>query len=411
MINEDKFGLTRFLGMALVILMMCLIMASGVEALGISPGRTTIGFEPGLQRSVSFSVINSESKSIDVVIAVQGELKDYVNVGTTSFSMTPGEGSRQVSYELNLPSTMEPGVHTAEVVVLQLPNDVGTSEAFVGAALAVVTQVHIYVPYPGKYANAELMIINADKEGEVKFVIPVVSAGEFDLVSVKANIDVYNKLNEKVDSFNTQEISVASGTKKDIVHSWNAGVPVGDYRAVATLIYDGETKMLEGEFSVGNQELDLQQIEVNDFSLGDIAKMEMLVENKWSENIQGAYAQTNIYNDRGELMADFRSAEYEIPALSKRVMTSYWDTAGVKKGTYDTKVFLKYAGQSVETGLQLKVKENSIEIIGLGYVISSDSSGSSGGGNGLIILLGIGILVLILINLLWFFLLRKKLKS
>jgi hypothetical protein len=406
MMGKRKISL--MFGILLVgILLIGILLIANVSALGITPARTTIDFEPGLKRSISFSVINSEKRDIDIVIAVQGELKNNVLVHANSFSMSSSEESRQVNYDLTLPATMNPGLHTAEIVVLQLPDEIGTSEAFIGAALAVVNQVYVYVPYPGKYAEASMNIINANQEEDITFIIPVYSRGEFDLVSVKANIDIYNKAGEKVDSFNTNEIDVPSGDRREIVHRWKADVPVGTYRAVATLIYDGETTQLEGSFNVGNQDLELQQVEVNDFSLGDIAKIEMLVENKWSEPIQGAYAQTNIYNDRGELMADFKSADYDVPALSKRVLISYWDTAGVRTGTYDTNVFLKYADKTTQTDLKLKVEQNRIEIIGLGYVISEDSEGDS---NTLIIVLVIGVVVLILVNVLWFFLLRKKLK-
>ena len=166
----------------------------------------------------------------------------------------------------------------------------------------------------------------------VTFVFPVVSAGEFDLTSVKANVDIYNKLNEKVASFNTNEISVPSGQKKELVHYWKAAVPIGEYRAAASLIYDEGTLNFEEIFSVGSQELELQDIIVEDFSLGEIAKLEMLVENKWSEPISDAYIETKIMNDRGDLVSNIKSASYEVDALSKQVFISYWDTAGVREG-------------------------------------------------------------------------------
>jgi hypothetical protein len=106
-------------------------------------------------------------------------------------------------------------------------------------------------------------------------------------------------------------------------------------------------------------------------------------------------------------MADFKSANYDIPALSKEVMVSYWDTAGVRVGTYDTKVFLKYGAKSIPSDLQLKVEQNRIEVIGLGYVISEEA----GGDNTLMFVIVVGIIVLILVNVLWFFLLRKRLKG
>lgn len=385
-----------------------LMLISNVFALGVTPARTTLDFQSGLEKTISFSVLNSEQRDINLVVTAQGELKDYIEIRESSFSMSETEGSREISYTLSLPDKIKPGLHTGEVVILQLPEVSGTSKAYIGAALAVTSQIHIYVSYPGKYAEADLNIVNAEKGGEVVFIIPIISRGEIDLVSVKANIEIYSKLDEKVANFNTVEISVLSGERQEIVHKWKADVGVGTYRAVVTLIYDGETINLEKQFNVGTSDLELQQIEVNDFNLGGIAKLEMLVENKWSEQISGAYTQTEVYNKKGEVMADFKSPNYDILALSKKAMISYWDTAGVKQGTYETKVFLKYGESSTQKNLKLKVAENKIEVIGLGYVISSDGGGGS---NSLMIILIIGIGVLILINLLWFFILRKKLKK
>ena len=280
-----------------------------------------------------------------------------------------------------------------------------TSEAYVRATLAVITQLQVYVQYPGKYANSKMIIINADGNGDVTFIFPVVSAGEFDLTSVKANVDIYNKLNEKVASFNTNEIAVPSGEKKELVHKWAADVPIGEYRAVASLIYDEGVLNFEEVFSIGSQELELQDIIVEDFSLGDIAKLEMLVENKWSEPIQGAHIETKILNNRGDIVSDFKSASYDVGALAKQVFVSYWDTAGVVAGNYETEVSINYGDKSSKMGLEFQVEKNKLTVIGLGYVISAEDDGKS---NLLIIVLVIVIVLLVLINLLWFLLLRKK---
>ena len=75
------------------------MFVSNVSALGVTPARTTVDFEPGLQRSVTFSVINSEKRDVDIVIATQGELKNNILVHGDKFSMTSAEESRQVTYE------------------------------------------------------------------------------------------------------------------------------------------------------------------------------------------------------------------------------------------------------------------------------------------------------------------------
>ena len=397
-----------FMNRAFVFLLVGIFMVSSVCALGVTPARTTLDFEPGLSRSVDFDILNSGSEDMKIVFSAQGELAEYISLGVSEAEISAVEGSRSFSYNLNLPSELTPGLHTGEVFALQLPSGATSEGSQILATLAVRTQVHLYVPYPGKYANAKMYVYGADVGEEVRFVIPVVSAGEFDLTSVRANVDVYNKLGEKVASFNTDSVSVASGARKELVYNWKADVPIGDYIAKASLIYDDGTLDLEEQFSVGSKELELQEISVNDFSLGEIAKLEMLVENKWSEPIGGAYVETKIMNDRGGVVSSFKSASYDVGALAKEVFVSYWDTAGVKVGTYETEVAINYADKSSKKGLRFDVEKNKLTVIGLGYVISADSGGDS---NTLMYLLIGAVVVLILINLLWFFLFRKRFKK
>ena len=58
--------------------------------------------------------------------------------------------------------------------------------------------------------------------------------------------------------------------------------------------------------------------------------------------------------------------------------------------------------------MKFQVSENDLTIIGLGYVISDGGSGE--GLDTIVIVLIVVIVLLVLINLLWFFLLRKRLK-
>jgi hypothetical protein len=168
---------------------------------------------------------------------------------------------------------------------------------------------------------------------------------------------------------------------------------------------------IEKQFNVGQRLLELQGIEVNDFSLGEIAKFEILVENKWSDAIVGTFAQMLIYNTKGDVMADFKSATYDIPPLEKALMVAFWDTAGVGQGTYDSSVLLNYGEKTQQQDLKLEVKNNEINVIGVGYVISREDGGGIFGGSTLTIVLITVISVLVIINLLWFLFLRKRLSG
>ena len=152
---------------------------------------------------------------------------------------------------------------------------------------------------------------------------------------------------------------------------------------------------------------------VTDFSLGDVAKFEILVENKFSDMLKGAFAQILVYDKNEEIIADFKSQTYDISPLEKVLMLAFWDTVAVEEGTYDSTIFLKSGEQqSVQQDLNLKleISENEINIVGIGYVISKDGSGLFRGNTLTVVLITV-IVVLIILNVLWFLVLRKKLSG
>ncbi len=399
---ENKFNV-------LLIMIIGLFFISNVVALGVSPARNTLDFSSGSNNKYVFKIINSEAKDMNLEISARGDLVDYINLNKRMVNIISGDEMIEIGYHLNLPDSLSPGLHVGEIVISEPSQDLDDGVNFVGATLAVVTQIHVYVPYPGKYADAKLNIINAEVGGEAIFVIPVVSRGKFDLVDVYANVDVYSDLNEKIDSFNTESYSVASGEKIDIMYKWNAKVPIGNYKAKVALVYDGEVINLEDEFKVGQASIELQDLYVNDFSLGDIVKVDMLLENKWSEPIIGVRSVMEIFGNDGNLLDKILSPNYDIEALNKQVISSYWDTAGVGEGNYDTTITLSYGENSVDNELELVVSDNSLQVVGLGYVISSDKRGTSasGGDNNMVMILLIVVGLLVMVNLLWFMIFRK----
>ena len=393
----------------LVFLMLGLVFLSvSASALGITPGRRTFSYTPGSQQQIDFSVINTEGVDADIVILVQGELNASLAVSEVSFSLSASEADKQLTYTLTMPDGLEPGLHTAEVVALRLPSKKGVGEAFVGAAVGVATQVHVNVPYPGKYVDAGLQVLGDSQEG-VTFAVPVVSRGELDIERVRGVVDIYSSLNEKVASLSTNELALPSQERQELVARWGAeGAFSGKYRAVVTVFYDEDSTSAEQEFTLGTKLLDLLQVDVNNFQLGGIAKIELLVENQWNEPIRGVFAQMQIFNKKGQVMADFASASYDVAALSKELLAAFWDTSGVEKGSYDASVLLRYGEHADQEDFVLEVSDRSVRAVGLGYVIAPEGEG---GGESVTVLLLVVIGVLVLVNVLWFLVLRKRVRG
>ncbi|MFW6311737.1 MAG: hypothetical protein ACOC1K_05825, partial [Nanoarchaeota archaeon] len=385
------------------------LILNNIYAIGITPGRTTVNFKPGLSKDVSFSILNSEHKEMSVAFSVRGNLSEYIEFDQNSVEFSESEESKSFTYTINLPEDYEefgePGTHKAEIVALELPKDIPEDSkegpSFV-ASVAVVTQLFVDVPYPDKYAEASIETISSPNE--VVFIIPVNNKGKLDIVESNAIIDIYNQENNKIKTLKTNTKSIDALKREDLSAEWDTSdVPSGKYTAKADVFYDDEVISLEKQFEVGQRALEIIEIDVDDFTLGEIAKFEALVENKWSEKIKKAYLNIIVYNEEDEVMADFKSPTYDIPSSRKEKMISYWDTAGVQEGTYDGKLILRYENNSDERNIQLKVSENDIEVIGItGRAIVDD-----GGGFSMTVLLGIVIALLVMINIIWFFIVKR----
>ncbi len=379
-----------------------------VSSLGITPAQKIISYVPGTTSTLSFDIVNTEHKNMNLVILPQGELNKSIAISKVSEKIEANSGGKTITYQFTIPSGLRPGRHSGEILVLEIPSEESRESTFVGAVVGVITAVVVDVPYPGKYAETSLDIA-ANKEGGFSFVIPILSKGDLNIVHAKAIIDIFTPLNEKIASLVSEDISIPSQERKELAIKWDAtGVQKGRYLAIANIIYDETSVKIEKEFSVGEQMLELKNVEVNDFSLGEIAKFEFLLENTWSEIIANAYIQMQVFNKEGAVMADFKSATYDILPDENKLLVAFWDTDGVSNGNYDARAFVKFAEQSLQHDFKLEVSDDEINVVGVGYVIKSSSKGGS---NSLIVILSVAIGILVLLNLIWFLVIRKKISG
>ena len=156
--------------------LMILLSLNQVFALGITPGRTSVDFVEDKKFNVPFSVLNNDHKNMQVVFFVQGELNDSIKLSDNSEEFLASEESKSFFYDVKLSKKLEPGLHTAEIVALELPQ-VSSDGTYVGATVAVVSQLYVYAPYPGKYVDVEFNVFDTEQNGTATFVIPVINRG------------------------------------------------------------------------------------------------------------------------------------------------------------------------------------------------------------------------------------------
>jgi len=404
--NNTKSSLVNYqlLFIAIVTLIMVLsiiILIPKASAIGIVPGRTTLDFSPELEHEVEFSVINNEQKDMNIALSVQGELADYIKLkyNDKDLEFLSSVESKSLTYKVKLPKNLEPGLHTAEIVALEIPkaNEKGT---FVGATVAVVSQLHVYVACSGKCVDVDLNVLDAEQNSTAKFIVPVINRGKQKINEARAVIDIYSQGN-KVGGVETDKLPIEPGARAELTGNWFVDVGRGDYKARITLYYDGEVKTIEKDFSVGKSMLEVERVWVSDFQLGGIAKFRILVQNRWNEELKQVYANLLIYN-RNEVMSDLKSASENIPSQAQKELLVYWDTAGVTEGEYNGKLMVKYSGKSTDRELVLKVNPDSLDVLGAGYVVSSQAAGVS-----VKTIVIIVVILLVLSNVAWFVFLRR----
>src|SRR3989338_499820 len=203
---------------------------------------------------------------------------------------------------------------------------------------------------------------------------------------------------EKKAIIETDALAIESGKRTELSGKWNVNVNSGNYIAKASVFYDGESKNLEKQFAVGTNMLSIESILVNNFQLGEIAKLQILVENKWNQELKTVFANLLVYNQESQIMADVKSAAEDIPALTKKELIAYWDTVGVEEGEYNGKLMVNYGKKSSDKNLILKVSQDKLDVIGVGYAIRPR------GGKGIDIttILLILVILLLIVNLAWF---------
>ncbi|MCX6711874.1 MAG: hypothetical protein NT139_02465 [Candidatus Woesearchaeota archaeon] len=370
--------------------------------MGVTPARTTINFEPNLQQEITIRALNNEHKDFKAVIFTRGNLS--IELLNKDISFAKNEEYKEIKYKVTLPAKLEPGVTTGDVVIREVKPLQQEGEITIGALVSVVSQLYVIVPYPGKYARAELIISEAQKDEQVSFLIPVYNLGSKKIDKASAIIDIYDINNKKVASVPTDEKSIDSFSKRELVASWAANVDDGTYNVIATVNYDNSKIELNGKFIVGNFLIKPIDISVNNFRLGQVAKFNILVENIGNYVIKDAYSEITL-NKQAQPIADVKSSPTEIPPKAQKELIAYWDTENIEQGEYQGKLTLGYADKKAERQIRTEVGSDYIktEIIGVtGLVIAPLKISNKQ------ISMAVIIMILILLNIIWFVLYTKK---
>ncbi len=337
----------------LTVFLTLMLLSETVFALGITPSRTIIDFEPGFRRTITFYAINNENKTMDIEVYKSGDLSDYITLSTTMISFSPSDSTKEFTVTINLPQSIEgAGRHDNRIGIREAAPPEGTT---IGARIGIEAQLWVDVPYPGAYAEISLDAPSVELGETVPFTITIVSRGTEDMTA-SGKILVYRDYMQVAD-LNAGQVFVGARETKTLKSEWSTvEAGEGQYRAVAVVDYFGKTAQVEKTFNVGVFEVEIVNISYASVSRGEIARFDIAVKNMWNAPAD-VYIELEALKE-GDSVSRTKSETSSLNPLETKTIRVYLDTEELSAGTYDIRAIVYYAGKTA-----IKELENGLEII------------------------------------------------
>ena len=405
--NKQITDQNRIIALSITLVLTLSLMLPLVSAIGVSPARKEITFEPNKQEIITQKVINNEHKDLKAVIYARGELEPYIKILDSLIIIQAAHDQANFRYEVNLPNEFrKPGRYGSEIVVMELPSTTSTDEtASIGAVGSVISELYVRVPFPDKYAEAKLVIESQGQDKPVRFVLPVFNYGSKKIVNIQAHIDILGATYEKIGEIDTNGIGLPVKGQSKIQAEWfNPELNPGVYHAKATITYDGKKIEQEENFKIGDLAVEIIDLRADKFKLGSIAAIDIFLENKWNSKISGIYGILAVTDQEGTEYEQTKTTSIDLNSLSRGKVTAYWDTRDLPVGFYDLNLEIHYEGKTTKKIIGANVNIDSIKTdfspIGQAIVGAPSRQRDT--------MLYLLVLLLVAMNIGWFVYVRKK---
>jgi len=173
-----------------LIFLFILLPLISAGSIGISPSKVQLFFEPNLEKTFTFKAFSSDPNQY-ISIELRGDLTEYVTISKTRFLK-----GGQFDVHVELPASIDiPGNHRILIAAVPAINE-SLQKSVLGGKAVVQTPIDIFVPYPGKYVEAEFEIDDVSEGENALYKLNLHSLGT-DFVAVSAWIELFKENDDK----------------------------------------------------------------------------------------------------------------------------------------------------------------------------------------------------------------------
>jgi len=363
-INKMEKQKPRKMRLILHIMILMIILLPIAAGLGVSPGSQNLKFEPGRQETITLDLLNDQKKDFTAVISKQGELQDIISLPQNEIGFSSTDDKKIIRYTVNMPQSFEkPGIHVGEIKIYERMNEDENDQISLRPSVGVVSQLFIHVPYPGKYAEATIKTTNVKMGDDIIFYINVFNLGEEDISKAKATIDIFDPGGKLYNRITTEERAIpAKKSGELVVKMSSSGFIPGTYYVNATLQYDEKTSDLNSQFKVDDFMIKLLSVGVDNFNLGEIARVSIVLQNVGNRLIKDIYSRLVLEDRSGNIVGNVRSYNIDLESQETKETVAYWDTANINPGKYYGELSINYEEEVLEKEISTIVESERIKV-------------------------------------------------
>jgi len=341
-------------------LFLVIILTNVSNALGVSPAKIELNFEPGFEESFLYKVyaISSDQKT---KLYAEGDFSEYVELDKDELI---GEGTFIV--KLKLPSYIEkPGKHRIWIVVREEVGDEEVAGSVIATSITIRAAIDVYVPYPGRYIELALNSNDVNAGEPVEFELDVMSKGSED-VDISPKIEIMSS-EKTIETLYFKDRTIKSQEEIKLKKTLDtATYNPGKYTAIAIVDY-GKIAKAESEFRIGELIINLVNY-TKEIVLGGIRGFDIGIESGWNNKIESVHAEVSFLKD-SQTLVSFKTSPTELTPWETKTITGFFDASNFSKGTYDTNITFFYYGKDIGKSSSEFVKVKFVEETNKMFVI------------------------------------------
>ena len=307
-----------------------------VLAIGIRPAKTTILSEETPVFAGKFWVVNNDLQDITVIVSANGELENYITINNPEITFSKADEFKPVYFEVSLPDELPPGESGTHIVVEQKLSS--TEQGFIASKLVLRHKILVQGPYPDKFIKTK---INFRQDGDlITLISEVENFGKEDISKLQTNFYVNDK-NQQEHEVGTKSTSLKRKENKLLTATLaKDSFGEGEFEVKAVTTYDDQQTELVKKMQIGKPEIDITYFNKY-FVSGEINKYSLDLLNKWNKQIENVFVEVEVNKDN-QKVDSFTTPSTEIPGLSVKKVSDYFDARKKNAGKYSFDMVVNY---------------------------------------------------------------------